>query len=233
MGSLIKPSNLISSSFNEHKERGTTGEDWKIDTGGSTPKNHQFKFPCGKRTKVGTANLNDGTYAEYWNFTSDNGLKFSARTCHCTDYKATGDNYTGSTGYHLHAQFCLGHKTEAWIQENRNGSAFIPFSKIIEEDNKMATKEYKNYFKVLESFEDTTRYYPGVACFKMECKVETHVYTTPELKHYASETPLRLGEKVISRYHSKTIRDGKEWHIHEIKNNQHGVTCYFLYKKEV
>lgn len=137
MSNLITPSNRMTSSFEDHKNRGTTGEDWGSNDG-STQQNDQFNFPCKTKTKVGTANLSDGTYAEYWNFTSEYGLKFSCRTCHCHDFKATGDDYLGSSGFHLHSQFCLGHKTEEWIQENRNGSAFIPFSKIIEEDNKMS-----------------------------------------------------------------------------------------------
>lgn len=221
----------MTSSFQDHKNRGTTGEDWGSDDG-STQKNDQFKFPCSNKKKVGTAQFSDGTYAEYWNFTSDNGLKFSCRTCHCTDFKATGDGYTGSTGYHLHAQFCLGHKSEDWIQTNRNGSAFIPFSKIIEEDNKMATPTYKYYFKVLESFDDTTRYYPGVADHKMQCQVETRVYADPKLTKYASDYPFKVGEKVVSRYHSMFLKEGKEYHVHEIYKNQHGVTCYFVYKRE-
>lgn len=230
MGYLKAPSNRMTSSFQDHKSRGTTGEDWGSNDG-STSKNDQFEYPCKNYKKVGTATFSDGTYCEYYNFTSDNGLKFSCRTCHCHDFKATGDDYLGSTGYHIHAQFCLGHKTEEWIQTNRNGSAFVPFAEIIEEDNKM-TKTYKNYFKVIENFDETMRYYPEVASFKLECTVETPVYSDAKLTKAVS-TPFKPGQKVISDWHSTVVKSGKEYHVHEIKDNQHGATCYLIYKKEI
>lgn len=130
MAILIKPGGTITGTFEWHKSVGTTGEDNGYNP---TPYGAVFNKPATKFTKLGAKDLNDGTHAEYFQFTAPNGFKFSGRTCHCIDYKAVGDNYTGSTGYHLHAQYCVGHKSMEWIQENRNSSAFIPFAELEKE----------------------------------------------------------------------------------------------------
>lgn len=211
MALVIKPSNYISSGFNAHKDRGTTGEDHVLNDG-SCYYGAQFKYPCSNRTKVGTANLSDGAYAEFWNFTTDNGLKFSARTIHAKDFKAYDDAYPGSTGPHFHWQCCLGHHTKEWIQEHRNGPEFIPFSKIIEEDEKMSDPKnnayqvnidvkgvnYKRFIPESRAHHNGTKYKGNQ--LEITIDMETYAYTDTKFEHEDKNMKLHVGDKIIGTF---------------------------------
>lgn len=120
--SLIMPSNKMTSNMAEHKARGTSGEDFGSNDG-TTQKGDRFNFPCSDRKFLGSRDFNDGTHKEFYNATN-NGYKFSFYTCHCThddkNILATGDNYSGSTGYHVHILFFHGHQSIDFMQNNRN-----------------------------------------------------------------------------------------------------------------
>lgn len=120
--SLVMPSNKMTSNMAEHKARGISGEDFGSNDG-STQKGDRFNFPCSDRKFLGSRDFNDGTHKEFYNGTN-NGYKFSFYTCHCThddkNILATGDNYSGSTGYHVHILFFHGHQSIDFMQNNRN-----------------------------------------------------------------------------------------------------------------
>lgn len=114
---LKTPGEIMTSSMEDHKTRGTSGEDY-VRTGGCASTTKMIK-PCSDLKLIGSRNFSDGTYKEFYQG-SMNGYKFSMYTCHCHDFVTTGDDYAGSTGYHLHQLYFHGHQTIDYMQDNRN-----------------------------------------------------------------------------------------------------------------
>lgn len=154
MGQITKPSNRVTWNWEQHKNGDplTSGEDFGNDRGW-TEYGDQFKYLTKTFKKIGTHKYSDGTYKEFFNFTCDNGYKFSALTCHCKDFKATGDDYLGSTGYHLHLTCFKGTQSMEFMQNNRNTHS-VPLATISQDADKYSSQKggepaagKKKYFK--------------------------------------------------------------------------------------
>lgn len=115
---LKAPGDLMTWNMEQHKNTGTSGEDWIWKNIEMKPTTQMTK-PCVDMVKIGDEWFSDGTYKEFFHGTM-NGYKFSCYTCHCEDFVTVGDNYAGSTGLHIHLLCFHGHQTQEYMQQNRN-----------------------------------------------------------------------------------------------------------------
>lgn len=159
---LKAPGQVMTSNMQDHKSRGTSGEDFVLN-GGCTSTSKMTK-PCSDLKLIGSRSFSDGTYKEFYQG-SMNGYKFSMYTCHCHDFVTTGDDYAGSTGYHLHHLYFHGHQSIDYMQNNRNTKGVTLGeidAKCVPSTSTPPTKTIKGY-----SFNECWGYHPdtNVLCW--------------------------------------------------------------------
>lgn len=115
---LKTPGDLMTWNMEQHKNTGTSGEDY-IWSGTKMTTTTKMNKPCSDLKYIGYLKCDDGTYKEFYQG-SCNGYKFSMYTCHCKNFVTTGDDYPGSTGLHIHQLYFHGHQSIDYMQTNRN-----------------------------------------------------------------------------------------------------------------